>query len=62
MKMADLLSKGGLDTEYVDDIKLYVWKKMIMKCTMASICAVTDRTIKDALSVPAHPGDRRCLF
>ena len=23
-----------------------------MKCTMASICAVTDRTIKDALSFP----------
>jgi 2-dehydropantoate 2-reductase len=25
---------------------------MIMKCTMASICAVTDRTIKEALEFP----------
>ena len=25
---------------------------MIMKCTMASICAVTDKTIKDALQHP----------
>ena len=51
-EIAEVLSAGGLDTEAVDDIKLYVWKKMIMKCTMASICAVTDRTIKDALSFP----------
>ncbi|MBW1767866.1 MAG: hypothetical protein JRJ65_12580 [Deltaproteobacteria bacterium] len=41
-----------MDTEFVDDIKLYVWKKMIMKCTMASICAVTDKTIKGALDFP----------
>ena len=52
LKIAGLLTDGGLDTEYVDDIKLYVWKKMIIKCTMASICAVTDRTIKEALDFP----------
>lgn len=51
-RMAGLLSEGGLDTEWVEDIKLYVWKKMIMKCTMASICAVTDKTIKEALDFP----------
>ena len=51
-QMAELLTGCGLDTEFVDDIKLYVWKKMIMKCTMASICAVTDRTIRDALAFP----------
>lgn len=50
--VADLLTQGGLNTVSVDDIKLYVWKKMIMKCTMASICAVTDRTIQEALSFP----------
>ena len=52
LKLAGMLTAGGLDTEFVDDIKFHVWKKMIMKCTMASICAVTDRTIKDALSFP----------
>ena len=52
LRIAELFSNGGLDTEFVDDIKLYVWKKMIMKCTMASICAVTDRTIKGALDFP----------
>lgn len=51
-KFAALFTAGGLDTEFVDDIKLFVWKKMIMKCTMASICAVTDRTIKEALTFP----------
>jgi 2-dehydropantoate 2-reductase len=50
--LADQISGCGLETEFVDDIKLFVWKKMIMKCTMASICAVTDKTIKDALEFP----------
>jgi 2-dehydropantoate 2-reductase len=50
--LADLLTAGGLDTQYVDDIKRFVWKKMIMKCTMASICAVTDKTIQGALDFP----------
>jgi 2-dehydropantoate 2-reductase len=49
MRIAQLLTASGLDTQYVEDIKLYVWRKMIAKCTMASICAVTDRTIKDAI-------------
>ena len=49
MQIAQTLSACGLDTEFVDDVKLFVWKKMIMKCTMASICAVTNKTIKEAL-------------
>jgi len=52
LQLAELLTQCRLDTEFVDDIKRYVWKKMIMKCTMASICAVTDRTIQDALAFP----------
>jgi 2-dehydropantoate 2-reductase len=51
-RIAELFTAGGLDTEYVEDIKLYVWKKMVMKCTMASICAVTDRTLKQILDFP----------
>jgi len=52
LQIAALLTKGGLDTELVDDIKLFVWKKMVIKCTMASICAATDRTIKGAIEFP----------
>lgn len=51
-RLAADLTDGGLDTEFVADIKLFVWKKMIMKCTMASLCAVTDKTIKEALQYP----------
>jgi 2-dehydropantoate 2-reductase len=51
-RLAGWITEGGLDTEFVDDIKLSVWKKMIMKCTMASICAVTDKTIKEILQYP----------
>jgi len=49
LKIAGLLTDAGLFTEYIEDIRLYVWKKMIMKCTMASICAITGMTIKEAL-------------
>ena len=48
-QIAQMLTDCGLDTDYVDDIKLFVWKKMVMKCTMASICAVTNKSIKEAL-------------
>lgn len=52
LKIAGLFNDSGLDTEFVDDIKLHVWRKMIHKCSLASICAVTDRTIKEALDYP----------
>ena len=51
-EIAQLLTDGGLATECVDDIKQAVWKKMVLKCTMASICAVADMTIREALDYP----------
>jgi 2-dehydropantoate 2-reductase len=51
-EIGKLLTDGGLDTELVDDIKLNVWKKMIHKCTLASLCAVTDRSIQEILDFP----------
>ncbi len=51
-KIAKIFSAAGLDTQCVEDVKLYVWKKMVMKCTMASICAVTDRTLQQVLDFP----------
>ncbi len=50
--IAGRFTDAGLDTVYVDDIKLNVWQKMVMKCTLASICAVTNKTIKEALHFP----------
>jgi len=50
--IAGLFTDAGLDTVYVEDIKLHVWQKMVMKCTMASICAVTGKTIREALHFP----------
>ena len=52
LQIADMVTTAGLDTEFVEDIKLPVWKKMILKCTMASICAITGKTIKEALDYP----------
>jgi 2-dehydropantoate 2-reductase len=52
LKIAELFTNSGLDTAFVDDIKLHVWRKMIYKCSLASICAVTDRTIKEVIDFP----------
>ena len=35
-QLAARLTDSGLDTEFVVDIKLFVWKKMIMKCVITS--------------------------
>jgi 2-dehydropantoate 2-reductase len=52
LEMARVLTEGGLDTQFVDDIKLHVWRKMIHKCSLSSICAVTDRSIGEILEYP----------
>jgi 2-dehydropantoate 2-reductase len=51
-EIARVLTEGGLDTQFVDDIKLHVWRKMIHKCSLSSICAVTDRSIGEILEYP----------
>ncbi len=52
-QLAEILTMGDLDTEFVEDIKHFVWKKMILKCSMASLCAVTDKTIIQLLENPS---------
>lgn len=52
-QMATLLTDCGLEAECVDDVKFYVWRKMVMKCTMSAVCAVTDLTFREALEFPA---------
>jgi len=46
------LEKDNIETPVQEGGWGRVWKKMILKCTMASICAVTDKTIKQALDFP----------
>ncbi|WP_025322135.1 ketopantoate reductase family protein [Deferrisoma camini] len=52
-ELAERLSGGGLATEAVEDVGRFVWRKMVMKCTMASICALADLTLREALTLPA---------
>lgn len=52
-QIAKMLTVYVLDIEFVDDIIFFVWKKMIIKCTMASICAPKNKTIKGALEYPS---------
>ncbi len=47
--IADVMTKGGLRTEEVPDIKRYVWKKTILNSALCSICALTGQTMKEAM-------------
>jgi 2-dehydropantoate 2-reductase len=51
-EIARALTEGGLDTQFVDDIKRHVWKKMIHKCSLSPLCAITDRSIGEILEYP----------
>lgn len=62
LEIARVLTEGGLDTQFVDDIKLHVWRKMIHKCSLSSICAVTDRTIGEILEYPPARGIADACF
>lgn len=47
--IVELLTSAGLDTEFTENIKKYVWEKTILNSAMSPICAVTKMTMKEAM-------------
>ncbi len=48
-QIAGLMTKCGLDTEPVPDIKLHIWEKSILNSALCSVCALTRQTMKAAM-------------
>ena len=47
-KLAEILTKAGLETEFTPDIKKYEWEKAILN-TMSPICVTTRKTMKQMM-------------
>lgn len=49
-EIATFLTEAGLDTQYVQDIKKYEWKKTILNAALMPVCATTGLTMKEAMN------------
>ncbi|MDI6707599.1 MAG: ketopantoate reductase family protein [Candidatus Thermoplasmatota archaeon] len=47
--IANIMTKAGLDTEFTENIKKYVWEKTILNAAMSPVCALTKMTMKEAV-------------
>ncbi len=52
VKIADALTRGGLETRHTDQIVSMVWRKSIMNASMNPVCAVTGLTMAQAMNDP----------
>lgn len=52
-EIVQIMTKSGLDTTSVTDIKKYVWEKVILNSALSALCAVTGMTMKQAMDF--HP-------
>jgi 2-dehydropantoate 2-reductase len=49
-EIAGILTDAGLNTEFVEDIKKYEWKKTILNAALMPVCATTGLTMKEAMT------------
>lgn len=48
-KIADMITKAGLETEFAEDIQRYVWQKVILNSALMPISAITGMTMKQVM-------------
>jgi 2-dehydropantoate 2-reductase len=49
-EIAAFITRAGLETIYVPDIKKYEWKKTILNAALMPVCATTSLTMKEAMN------------
>ncbi len=59
--IADVLSTGGLETKYVEDIESAVWCKGIINAAVNPVAALGNCSVGDVLDSPAHVIFKRLL-
>lgn len=50
--IAEVMTQAGLETRFTDDIKTYVWEKVILNSAMSPLSALTGLTMKDVMDMP----------
>jgi 2-dehydropantoate 2-reductase len=48
-ELAERMTEAGLETHFTTEIKLYEWKKAILNAAMASVCALTRKTMREMM-------------
>lgn len=51
-RLAEVFTAADLETEFTDDIKKYVWEKVILNSALGTLCAVTGQTMRQAMELP----------
>ncbi len=49
-EIAGFLTEAGLETQFVEDIKKFEWKKTILNAALMPVCATTGLTMKEAMT------------
>jgi len=49
-EISGFLTEAGLETQFVQDIKKYEWKKTILNAALMPVCATTGLTMKEAMN------------
>lgn len=49
-EIAEMFTQAGLETQFVEDIKKYEWKKTILNAALMPVCATTGLTMKEAMT------------
>lgn len=52
VRIAEVMTRAGLETRYTDDIKTHVWEKVILNSAMSPLSALTGLAMKDVMGVP----------
>ncbi|MEK7270500.1 MAG: 2-dehydropantoate 2-reductase [Planctomycetota bacterium] len=51
-RVAAMMTQAGLETRATDDIKTFVWEKVLLNSAMSPLCALTGLTMKDVIDRP----------
>lgn len=51
-EIAEMMTSASLECEVVDNVRTFVWEKVILNCALSSLCAVTGRTMKEIMDTP----------
>ncbi len=54
--LAEIITKAGLQTEAVPDIRYHTWKKTILNAALSPVCALTGLTMAAAMNCPETRG------
>lgn len=50
-RLAEMMTRAGLDTQFTTDVKRYEWEKAILNASLNPVCALTRKPMKDMMDL-----------